>query len=289
MKSQNLVTGPDGWMRNFVESFAADGTARRRRDSLTQPSVVQCAPGASSMEWATNLGSTLRPDESRSESLDASRAVARIEPASYGRTFVVGSYRHRTIVRILDFNQGSTSEPYFEPSTHLLPDMSDSAPVRSDPHPEDGSEIELFSRSPSTGRADVDARLLVWHVRNVDAAIELARRVISVPVADRLTDLWRQPRDASADEQPLNLSSVQWFLDYIVRRGKNERSLMGMTPDGMIECQWRRERDQQLTIRFFGDGTVWIAIRDHNTRGSWEMLARELLTEQSVVRIPDWA
>lgn len=283
------MTRPDGWIRKFVESFAADGTSRRRRDGLTQPSLIQCASGASSMEWTTNFGSTPGPNESRSESLDTSRAVARIEPASYGRTFLGGSYRHRTNIRLLDFNQGSTSESQFEPSTHLLSDISDSAPVRSDPHPEDGTEIEPFSRSPSTGRADVDSRLLVWRVRNVDAAIELARRVISIPVADRLTDLRRQPRDASAGEQPLNLSSVQWLLDYIVRRGKNDRPLMGMTPDGMIECQWRRDRDQQLTIRFFDDSTVWIAIRDHRTRGTWEMAACDLLTEHSVVRIPDWA
>ena len=239
--------------------------------------------------WTATLGSTLYvftlPDDP-AEMLG--RAIqARVVLVARQRAPGIGY--EKFISGVEDLAEDSTRIPYMEWLTPFVSDSSESRFVISDTDSDEGSEIEPLPTTPPTGRPDIDARMLVWHVRNVSAAIALTRSAISSAVADRLLELWSQPRDVEAGEESLHLESVQWFLDYLLRRGNKERPFIGMTPDGMIEGHWQRNRNQQLTIRFFVDGAVWIAIREGSTRGSWEMLARDLLTDKSLVRIPDWA
>ncbi len=124
---------------------------------------------------------------------------------------------------------------------------------------------------------------------DLDAAIKFAHRSISHEVAELLGELRTQPYDRSAGEKPLNLDSVRWFLDYIVRRGATERPLMTVASNGIIQGDWCQSKDRRLTIRFFPDGMAWVAIRDGSSRGAWQEPTRNLLTSKSLVRIPDWA
>ena len=186
-------------------------------------------------------------------------------------------------------SDGSTGQPRQRPDVRRVSDSSGSTPVDSDPRPEDGSDVEPLRISPSTGCADVDARLLLWRVRNVDAAIKLTRIAVSAEIADRFVVLRNHPCDTSSGEEPLKFESIRWFLDYYLRRRKEDRPLIGMTPDGIVEANWLASKGRHLTIRFFADGRVWVAVRGIGNSGSCEMLARDLLSDRSLIRIPDWA
>ena len=241
------------------------------------------------LNWPAIFGFPYHVDASRSDLSEALRREldARTIFTASGRSG--GAQFHRFRIRLGGYLENSTGLSHLEHLAPILSNASHAVFVGPVSRPDDGSEIELLPATPTTGRPDVDARLLLWRVRTLDAAIQVARSNISAEVADRLVELRNQPRDVSAGEEPLTLNTVQWFLDYYLRREKEERPLIGMTPDGLVEVHWQQDRDRQLTIRFFVDGTVWIAIRDGSSRGSWEMLARDLLTDRSLVRIPDWA
>lgn len=183
----------------------------------------------------------------------------------------------------------STAEEYREFSTKVWSNTSEHIFPAFISSSENASDIEPLPIVPSTGRDDVDARLLLWRVRNLDALIELARRSISAEVADRLIELRNQSYDPSAGEEPLNFESVQWFLDYCSRRQVVGRPLMTVTPDGTIQGDWRRGSDRWLTIRFFPDGMAWVFIQDGANRGSCRVSASELLTDECMMQIPDWA
>lgn len=62
-----------------------------------------------------------------------------------------------------------------------------------------------------------------------------------------------------------------------------------MTPDGIVEANWLASKGRRLTILFFADGRVWVAVRGIGNSGSCEMLARDLLSSRSLIRLPDWA
>lgn len=183
----------------------------------------------------------------------------------------------------------STAEDYREFLTKVWSNTSEHIFPAFISSPENASDIESPPTVPSTGRADVDARLLLWRVRNLDAAVELARRSISAEVADRLTELRNLPYNRSAGEEPLNFESVQWFLDYCSRRQVVGRPLMTVTPDGTIQGDWRRGSDRWLTIRFFPDGMAWVFIQDGTNRGSCRVSASKLLTDECMIQFPDWA
>ena len=239
--------------------------------------------------WTATLGSTLYvftlPDDP-AEILG--RAIqARVVLVARQRAPGIGYGKF--ISGVEDLAEDSTRIPYMEWLTPFASDSSESRFFVSDTDSDEGSDIEPLPTTPPTGRPDVDARMLVWRVRNVNAAIALSRSAISSDVADRLLELWSEPRDVEAGEESLHLESLQWFLDYLLRRGKKERPLIGMTPDGIIEGHWQPDENRQLTIRFFGDGTVWVAVRDYSRRGSFEILAPDLLTDGSLIHIPNWA
>lgn len=113
---------------------------------------------------------------------------------------------------------GLTGQLRQRPDIRPVFDTSGSIPVDSNFRPEDGSDVEPLPVLPSTGRPDVDARLLLWRVRNIDAAIKLTRINVSADIADRLVVLRNHPCDTSSGEEPLQLESIQWFLDYYLRR-----------------------------------------------------------------------
>jgi hypothetical protein len=190
---------------------------------------------------------------------------------------------------LIDLTEHSTLIGYHEPLIEIATDASESAFSGFGLSTENASEIESRPSWRVTGRTDVDARAVLWHVRNLDAAIEFARRSVSVEIAERLGELRNQPYDRDAGEEPLNLDSVRWFLDYCVRRGAAERPLMTVTLDGIMQGDWRQGKERRLTIRFYPDGMAWVAIGDGSSRGAWQEPARNLLTNKSIARIPDWA
>lgn len=193
----------------------------------------------------------------------------------------------RHFVRLLP--NPSTAEDYREFLTKFLSDTSEHIFPALISSSENASDIEPPPSVLVTGRDDVDARRLLWHLKDLDALIELARKSISAEIADRLTELRSQPYDPSAGEQQLNFESAQWFLDYCSRRRVVDRPLMTVTPDGTIQGDWRRGSDRRLTIRFFPDGMAWVFIQDGANRGSCRVSASKLLTNECMIQIPDWS
>lgn len=154
---------------------------------------------------------------------------------------------------------------------------------------ENATDIDPSLTGPETVPTIVDAREKLWRITKLKDAIDFARHSISVGLAERLTGLQGLPYRREAGEKSLSLKSVLWFLDYCLRRGKIKQPLMSLTPDGMLQGDWQADKTRRLTLRFFPDGRVWAAIRDGSVHGAWEMPASLLLSEESLVRIPDWA
>lgn len=196
-------------------------------------------------------------------------------------------------------NQTASRVPYrryflgFRPSgwTNCSMDLFSNNVVDEVPHPkpEGASTADFAPTPPSTGSPVADARWALWRVATIGEMIEVARRYLPGEIVARLQELWFEPYDPEQGDRPLGCGSVRWFLDYCLRRGVAERPLMTVTPDGLMQADWRPDKSCSLTIRFFEDGTVWLAIRSPDDRGSWEMRATKLLTEKARVRIPEWA
>lgn len=134
----------------------------------------------------------------------------------------------------------------------------------------------------------VGAREEIERARDIEEAVRAARRSISAEIADELADLAREPFDAEQGDQLLNLDSVKYFLDFCVRKGDMKAPVLSATPDGIVEGDWRRDPSHRVSIEFFPDGKVWVYARDGDARASAEMPAADLLTDRSVIRLPEW-
>ena len=154
---------------------------------------------------------------------------------------------------------------------------------------ENASEVSPPPAQRRFGQTLVDARRNLLHSMNWEELLRVVQDYLPIEFAQRLTQLLCQAFDPDQDEKPLNFESVRWFIDYCLRRAVIKRPIMTVTPDGVIQGNWHKDKTNRVTIRFFPNGLAWISIRTALTRGSLEVPAQFLLTERSPVRIPKWA
>lgn len=154
---------------------------------------------------------------------------------------------------------------------------------------ENASEVSPPPAERRTGQTLVDARRTLLHSMSWEELLRVAQDYLPIEFAQRLTQLRGQAFDPDQDEKPLNFESVRWFIDYCLRRAVIKRPIMTVTPDGVIQGNWHKDKTNRVTIRFFPNGLAWISIRTALTRGSLEVPTQFLLTERSPVRIPKWA
>lgn len=154
---------------------------------------------------------------------------------------------------------------------------------------ENASEVTLPPAEHRTGQALADAQRDLWRSTSWEGLIRVVQDHLPIEFAQQLTQLHGQAFDPDQGEEPLNFESVRWFIDYCLRRAVKRRPLMTVTPDGVIQGNWGKDKTDHVTIRFFPNGLAWISIRTALTRGSFEVPTQFLLTERSPVRIPKWA
>ena len=154
---------------------------------------------------------------------------------------------------------------------------------------ENASEVTPPLAEHHIGHALADARIDLWHSTSWEELIRVVRDYLPIEFVQQLTQLHGQPFDPDQGEEPLNFESVRWFIDYCLRRAVKRRPLMTVTPDGVIQGNWHKDKTNRVTIRFFPNGLAWISIRTAMTRGSFEVPTQFLLTERSPVKIPKWA
>lgn len=147
---------------------------------------------------------------------------------------------------------------------------------------------DLYPRPRTRGGNGEASRVLLWQAKSIDELVGIARRFVSVELATRIGELRTAPYEAEDGEKPLDLESLRWFLDFCLRRGSKTRPRMGLTPDGFVGAHWQKDDGHSFSIRFFPDGKVWAAIFSPSCEGSWEMQAKHLLTDTSLIGIPEW-
>lgn len=108
-------------------------------------------------------------------------------------------------------------------------------------------------------------------------------------VADRLQELGSYGADVEGGQDPLNLKSAQWFLDYSVRAKFRHQPILAMTREGMVEATWKPDTSRTLVLRVFDSGRAWLLIRTPELKGSWEMNVADLLSNRIPIEVPDWA
>ncbi len=118
--------------------------------------------------------------------------------------------------------------------------------------------------------------------------IAIAGQALSTEIAVRLSELHSQPYDPEEEEEPLNRESIRYFLLYCLKRGIEGRPILSATPSGLIQADWRPDKVNRFSIRFFPDGKAWVAVRTPSVRKSQEVLVRDLLSEHSPFQIPEW-
>lgn len=148
---------------------------------------------------------------------------------------------------------------------------------------------ELIERAADETEIDDVETTAVKEAKNLDELINVARELASLEIAVRLLELRDAPIDPAQGEQPLSTESVRRFLDYCIRRGVVERPRMAVTPNGELEGTWGDGEERRLVIRFFSNGSVWVAINEPEFRGSCEAKASDLHSEKCRIRIPEWA
>lgn len=118
--------------------------------------------------------------------------------------------------------------------------------------------------------------------------VDLARNQELHEISDRLIELGHQPFDD--DELPLQAASADCFLEYCLARQKQARPLMTVTPAGELDATWKGPDEQSQVMRFFPNGSVWVAFKLSRGRGSFEaIVVTDLLDPDSPYNIPDWA
>ena len=121
----------------------------------------------------------------------------------------------------------------------------------------------------------------------LQAVVEYARGHGLQGIADRLVELDQQP--LSDDEAPLQAESACFFVEYCVARQKQTRPLMTVTPTGELDATWKGSEEQSQVMRFFPNGSVWVAYKLLRGRGSFEAAAADVLDPDFHYKIPDWA
>ena len=106
-------------------------------------------------------------------------------------------------------------------------------------------------------------------------------------VADRLMILGERP--FGDDEAPLQAASAMCFVEYCLARQKQARPLMTVTPAGELDATWKGPAEQSQVMRFFPNGSVWVAYKLLRGRGSFEAAAADVLDPDFHYKIPDWA
>ncbi len=119
------------------------------------------------------------------------------------------------------------------------------------------------------------------------AAINLARAHHLNDVADRLALLFEQELDE--DEEPLNVEAAKNFVVYCVARDKKARPLMTATPLGDLDILWKWPGRDAISMRFFGDGVVWIVYKVSDYRVTCETDVGGLLSSDLPIDLPAWA
>ena len=117
--------------------------------------------------------------------------------------------------------------------------------------------------------------------------IDYAERQGLQQVADRFVDLARLPLDD--DETPLQAGAARNFVEYCIARQKKGRPLMTVTPGGYLDATWKCSERERIVMRFFSDGSVWVAYRLLIESGSFELAAKDLLNPNLHFKIPNWA
>lgn len=154
---------------------------------------------------------------------------------------------------------------------------------------ENASEVTPPPAEHWTGQVLADARGNLWRSTSWEGMIRVVQDHLPIEFAQQLTQLHGQAFDPDQGEEPLKFESVRWFIDYCLRRAVKKRPIMTVTPDGVIQGNWHKDKTNRVTIRFFPNGLAWVSIRTTLTRGSFEVPTQFLLTERSPVRIPKWA
>lgn len=119
------------------------------------------------------------------------------------------------------------------------------------------------------------------------SVVDHARSQGLLEIADRLILLSQQPLDE--DEVLLQAASAMCFVEYCLARQKQIRPLMTVTPAGELDATWKGPDKQSLVMRFFPNGSVWVAYKLLRGRGSFEAAAADLLAPDFDYKIPDWA
>ena len=107
-------------------------------------------------------------------------------------------------------------------------------------------------------------------------------------VADRLEEIRVEP--VETDEVPLQAEAAMSFVKYCIVRQKKSRPLMTATPSGELDATWKGPSGYRVVMRFFKDGSVWVAYKLTKVKGSFQVdTADDLLDLAAPIQLPDWA
>ena len=78
-------------------------------------------------------------------------------------------------------------------------------------------------------------------------------------IADRLTYLYQITGDDDPDEPPMALSSLRQCALFFASESRHGDADLGVSPDGLLQAQWRAKRGGVLAIRFLPSGFLQFA------------------------------
>ena len=111
--------------------------------------------------------------------------------------------------------------------------------------------------SPDSGRTRLIASILsgTSHEQTIAALRPLGLGAI----ADRLTYLHQVTADGDPDEPPMALSSLRQCALFFASESRHADADLGISPDGLLQAQWRPEGRGVLAIRFLPNGFLQFA------------------------------
>ena len=123
---------------------------------------------------------------------------------------------------------------------------------------------------------------------DLSTVVDYARKHGLKGVADRLVEIGEQPLDN--DELALPAGPAMNFTKYCIARKKQSPPLMTVTPTGELDATWKSRGGHRVVMRFFPDGSVWVAYKLWKVKGSFQVDAvYDLLDLDMPIKIPDWA
>ncbi len=140
-----------------------------------------------------------------------------------------------------------------------------------------GEMTRAFERIRSVADETADAQ----------AVVDLARQHELEAVANELQALFELPRDD--EEESLHADASLNFVRYCIARAKTGCPLITVTPTGNLDITWKGGVGERVIMRFFGNGTVWVALKLKKIRGSLELAARDLAEQSHKWNLPEWA